>query len=311
MTAYEEDYRRTVKHMPASGFLDGTSIELIRRARRPHPPRQVLFDFDGTLSLIREGWQEVMIPMMVEVLAATGTGETPEGLHRLADDFVTKLTGKQTIYQMIQLSEEVAARGGKPLDPLEYKKIYHDRLMERIRHRRDALRSGEVLPRDMLVPYSCEMLQALRERGVSLYLASGTDRKYVLEEARLLGLEEWFGPHIYGAIEDYRNYSKAMVIERILRENSVDGKTLVGFGDGYVEIQNVKEAGGVAVAVASNERARDGTVNQWKRDRLIGIGADVVIPDYGDFRALLAYLWGESPQQAGRQPPEPGALTRE
>ena len=37
---------------------------------RPDLPRgrfrSVLFDFDGTLSLIREGWPQVMIPMMVE-----------------------------------------------------------------------------------------------------------------------------------------------------------------------------------------------------------------------------------------------------
>ena len=34
------------------------------------------FDFDGTLSLIREGWPQIMIPMMVEVLKETGTAET-------------------------------------------------------------------------------------------------------------------------------------------------------------------------------------------------------------------------------------------
>ena len=28
--------------------------------------RHALFDFDGTLSLIREGWQDVMIPQMVD-----------------------------------------------------------------------------------------------------------------------------------------------------------------------------------------------------------------------------------------------------
>ena len=38
--------------------------------------RSVLFDFDGTLSLIREGWPQVMIPMMVDVLRSTGTRET-------------------------------------------------------------------------------------------------------------------------------------------------------------------------------------------------------------------------------------------
>ena len=32
---------------------------------------QALFDFDGTISLIREGWQRIMIPMMVEILMET------------------------------------------------------------------------------------------------------------------------------------------------------------------------------------------------------------------------------------------------
>jgi phosphoglycolate phosphatase-like HAD superfamily hydrolase len=165
--------------------------------------------------------------------------------------------------------------------------------MERIRGRREALRSGKARPRDFLVPYSEEILDELRGRGVKLYLASGTDEKYVVEEARLLGLDRWFGEKCYGAIDDYTNYSKAMVIERILSENRVEGSLLLGFGDGYVEIENVKAAGGTAVAVATNEAKRDGTVDGWKRDRLIGVGADIVIPDYRDWRQLVAYLWNE------------------
>ena len=35
--------------------------------------RHALFDFDGTLSLIRAGWQEVMVPQMVGWLH----GDTP------------------------------------------------------------------------------------------------------------------------------------------------------------------------------------------------------------------------------------------
>ena len=36
---------------------------------RPRPGvSHVLFDFDGTLSLIREGWPEVMLPMFEEML---------------------------------------------------------------------------------------------------------------------------------------------------------------------------------------------------------------------------------------------------
>ena len=288
---HEADYRRLVTAPVSGRFVAGTSVEIVREVRLAEPPRHVLFDFDGTISLIREGWPEVMVPMMVEVLLGTGTSETAEALRRVAHDFVMQLTGKQTIYQMIRLAEEVRKRGGSPLEPSRYKDMYHDRLMERIRDRREALRSGKARPEDMLVPFSLDMLEALAARGVSMYLASGTDEKYVLEEARLLRLERWFGDRIYGAIEDYRNYSKAMVIERILRENNVDGALLLGFGDGYVEIENVKSAGGTAVAVASNEAERDGSVDHWKRDRLIGVGADAVIPDYRDWKALVEYIW--------------------
>src|SRR3984893_6221354 len=88
--------------------------------------RSVLFDFDGTLSLIREGWPQVMVPMMVDVLRQTGTRETDQELTVTVEEFVMRLNGRQTIYQMIQLAEEVARRGGRPLDPLQYKHRYHN-----------------------------------------------------------------------------------------------------------------------------------------------------------------------------------------
>src|SRR6516164_6524720 len=106
--------------------------------------RSVLFDFDGTLSLIREGWPQVMIPMMVDVLRQTGTQETGPELTAAVEDFVMRLNGRQTIYQMIQLAEEVRRRGGTPLEPLAYKHRYHDLLMARIHGRLDALSTGAV-----------------------------------------------------------------------------------------------------------------------------------------------------------------------
>jgi phosphoglycolate phosphatase-like HAD superfamily hydrolase len=143
----------------------------------------------------------------------------------------------------------------------------------------------------MVVPHSLELLDALRRRNVALYVASGTDEPFVVEEVALLGLDRYFGRHVYGARDDYRSFSKAQVIARILRENAVDGASLLGFGDGYVEIQNIKAVGGLAVAVASDEAGRSGRPDPWKRDRLLGAGADIVIPDYRDHRALLDYLW--------------------
>src|SRR5574340_1036131 len=104
---YEEDYRRVAPPPGDSHYLPGTSIEIVRPPDRRRPAEHALFDFDGTLSLIREGCPDVMVPMMVEVLQATGTCEPAGDLRRLAFEFVMQLNGKQTIYQMIRLAEEV------------------------------------------------------------------------------------------------------------------------------------------------------------------------------------------------------------
>src|SRR5579864_8060162 len=95
--------------------------------------RVVLFDFDGTLSLIRSGWMNVMVPMMVEILAGLKTGETEEQLRTVVEDFVWRLTGKETIYQMMALAEAIETRGGRPLPPLVYKQMYLNRLWEKIK----------------------------------------------------------------------------------------------------------------------------------------------------------------------------------
>ncbi len=273
-------------------FLDDTCIEIINPHIQRGHIRHALFDFDGTVSLIREGWQGVMIPMMVEVLLETPAHESEEELRAVVTEFVDQLTGKQTIYQMIQLCEEVRQRGGEPLDSLEYKWMYLERLWERIKGRVAGLKRGEIEPEEMMVPGAAPMLEALRAWGVSCYLASGTDEVYVLDEAAALGLLPYF-TGIYGALDDYQNYSKKMVIERILNENHLSGPELVAFGDGYVEIEDTKSVGGIAVGVASDEANRQG-VNEWKRQRLIQAGADIIIPDFRQHERLVAYLFVEN-----------------
>ena len=124
-----------------------------------------------------------------------------------------------------------------------------------------------------------------------MYLASGTDIEYVLEEARLLGIEKFFEGYIYGALDNYKSFSKQLIIDRILSENRIEGSKLIVFGDGYVEIENGKSVGGTAIAVASDEASRSGKVDAWKYERLIRAGADIVMPDYRDYEILLDYLW--------------------
>ena len=106
------------------------------------------------------------------------------------------------------------------------------------------------------------------------------------------GLRDEQGALKDGALDDYMQFSKKMIIERILCENQIPGEQLLSFGDGYVEIQNTKEVGGLAVAVASDEAHNgSGRMDEWKRQRLLGVGADMVIPDYRDAVPLLDMIF--------------------
>ena len=269
---------------------DATQLLEIVNPDFPRGPfRVAIFDFDGTLSLIRRNWQNTMIPMMVDELVKLNTGESPEELHNIVEQFVMRLNGRQTIYQMIQLTEEIKKRGGKPREPLEYKHQYHDLLWQQVSLRIDAIQSGKMPPEDATVPGSAELLQTLQESGVELYLASGTDLKYVELEVKLLTLHEYFAPRIHGALDDYKTFSKAKVIANIIRDTNLNGEQIVGFGDGFVEIEEVKRVGGLAIGVASNEEERSG-IDAWKRERLIRAGADIILGDYRQRTELLRLI---------------------
>ncbi|RJP34538.1 MAG: HAD family hydrolase [Candidatus Omnitrophota bacterium] len=273
-------------------YLPNSQIEIINDAIERGHVRHVVFDFDGTLSLIREGWQQVMIPMGVEILLETKSGESEQELYDVVNEFVTRLTGKQTIYQMIELANEVEKRGGKPKDALEYKRMYLDRLWTRIKHRVEGLKNGVLDPIDFVVPGSYDLLEALKERGVTMYLASGTDLPYVQDESSVLNVSRYFGPHIYGALDNYKDFSKRMIIQKIIKDNHLSGPQLLTFGDGYVEIEDTKVVDGIAVGVPTDEVGKI-NVDEWKRNRLIQAGADMIIPHYRECDRLMAYLFNE------------------
>lgn len=254
--------------------------------------RFALFDFDGTLSLIREGWQDVMVPYFVDEIRTTPRCESRGDVDLVVREFVTRLTGKQTIYQCFQLAEEIRKRGGTPGEPLAYKHEYLARLWTRIQDRVAGLKSGDVFPERWLLRGAVEFLEALKARGVSLYLASGTDSQFVVDEARALRIDHYFGENIYAALDDYKAFSKQQIIDRILSENNLHGPELLVVGDGYVEIENGKGAGGFAVGVASDE-ASPGGLDAWKRERLLKAGADIIVRDYADTAGLVRYLFAE------------------
>lgn len=251
--------------------------------------RHAVLDFDGTLSYLRDGWQDFMVPMMVDVLAECPAAEPREELEKLVMDFVDHLTGKQTIYQMLRIVEEVEARGGKPRPALEYKLEYNRQLGEEVARRTSAIQSGTAKAEDFLIPGSRELMEGLVSRGVRCYLASGTDIEFVREEAHLLDLSKYFEGGIFGALPNYKDFSKEKVIRKIIADHQLQGASLLVVGDGYVEIQNGRDVDAVTFGVYTPERNRY-HMNDDKRDRLVRAGAHLLASDLSEGAAVLDYL---------------------
>lgn len=272
-------------------YLPGTEIEIINDIERGKI-RYGLFDFDGTISILREGWQDIMQPVCVEMICGD-TAPTPE-LEAEVRTMIDETTGIQTILQMERLVEMIREKGFVPesqiKDAQDYKSIYLNRLMVPVRERLANLASG-AMPRDAAVVNGApEFLDIIsKQDGLELYVFSGTDRDDVRNEANKLGVDHHF-VEIWGALRTFQEYSKEKIIQDLVKEHQLSGPEVIAVGDGPVEIRNVKAVGGIALGVASDEKVGSG-LDEEKRTRLIKAGADIIIPDFGEAKALADYLF--------------------
>ncbi len=275
-------------------YLTGTDIRIYNNGFETGNIKHAIFDFDGTISILREGWEKIMEPVMVESICGD-LKATPEIIERVKN-FIDESTGIQTILQMEGLVKIVKEIGLVPkekiMDAWGYKKIYNDRLMIPVNKRISELESGEKKLEDFTLKGSLEFCKKMFERGVIMYLASGTDRTDVRKESEKVAAAQYFKGGIYGAIGTIEEYSKDKVIKEILRDHNLHGSELVVFGDGPVEIRNAKENGAIAVGVASDEVKGHGW-NEAKVNRLTKAGCDILIADFSEGEELLNYLFGK------------------
>jgi len=275
-------------------YIAGTEIEQLSDLPFDLQIQHCIFDHDGTLSTLREGWEQIMEPMMLRAILgpqyATASAALFSKTTKEVRAFIDRTTGMQTLVQMKGLVELVRQGGwtdeSQILDEHGYKRIYNEELLKTVRQRMSKLQSGELIPTDFEIKNAALLLQELHKRGIMLYLASGTDEADVISEAKLMGYAHFFEGRIFGAVGDIKVEAKKMVLERIIRENGLMGHQFATFGDGPVEIRETQKCGGFCIGVASDEVRRFG-LNLAKRSRLIRAGANLVVPDFSQLSALL------------------------
>jgi rfaE bifunctional protein kinase chain/domain len=281
-------------------YHDKSEIELCCESIPLGRIKHAVFDNDGTISTLRQGWEKIMAPTMVKAILGDHYKAADVTLYhqvrRRVAEYIDKSTGIQTILQMEALVEMVKEFRIVPtdriLDAVGYKEIYNKHLIELVNRRIEKVKRGELEIGDYTLKGSLAFLRALRQRGISLYLASGTDREDVLRESAALGYAELFEGRIYGALGDVTKYSKKMVINDIMRENNLEGAQLAVFGDGPVELRECRKRSGLAIGVASDEVRRYG-LNIEKRTRLVRAGAQIIVPDFSQWDRLIELLFQE------------------
>ena len=289
MIPYPNDTSRTENGTaPAAAYLERMthppdSIEWLHADAPRGNYRAAVFDFDGTLSLLREGWSRLMAEIGLDYLGSAATAEYLEREMLL-------LSGKPSIFQMRRLAEIIAERSGRIADPDAMLAIFLERLIALSASRQQRITDAIDVPAAWTVPGTFAILENLRRRGVTLLLASGTDLAFVRRECDILGLTEFFGERIHGPADNTPNFSKRTVIEHFLNELGIDGASLLGFGDGYSETVEIKRAGGTMIGVASHEAGIPG-INRMKREMLVELGADAIVPDYADGERLIQWLF--------------------
>jgi len=281
-------------------YHEGTEIELCCALLPLGQIKHAVFDHDGTISTLRQGWERIMAPVMIKAILGDEYKTADETVYHKARnrvlDYIDKSTGVQTIVQMEALVEMVREFALVPAEKIRdkfgYKQVYNDALMELVDKRIGKFRRGELDINDYTIKGALEFLRVLKQRGIRLYLASGTDRQDVVAESEALGYAGLFDGGIYGSVGDVAKYSKKMVIGRIMSENDLQGPELVVFGDGPVEIRECRKRDGISVGIASDEIRRHG-LDIEKRSRLIKAGAHILTPDFSAGKPLLKLLLGE------------------
>ena len=219
--------------------------------------------------------------------------EASQRVHQPLLEDILSLNGKSSIFQMERCAQRLVENAGPSLKPEKMLQEYLAVLQAAVQERISTILAGKAQPDEFVVHGARRLLGLLQERGLTLIILSGTAEPQVKQEAALLQLASFFGPHIYGGTANLAQSSKQAVIERLLREEQIPGDHLLAVGDGPVELQIAKAHGGLAVGIASDEDLNgSGKPHPQKVPLLRQAGADLLIADYRQPDRLVQQIFG-------------------
>jgi phosphoglycolate phosphatase-like HAD superfamily hydrolase len=258
----------------------------------PGQIKKFVSDTDGTFSTLREGWEGIMGPMMVEMIIGKAEIDQDDrgAIERVVADYIHESTGINTILQMARLVGMVKEYGlvpaGQILDDQGYKAEYNRRLMVPVGQRLNNLARRGLKLTDVTMYGALQFVQ-LASKSVDIHVFSGTDDEDVRKELAAIGI----APHvksIHGALREYKDSNKEMVLRKLMTDFGLLGPQVAVIGDGKVELQVGAEAGCITIGIASNE-VLGYSWNLKKVERLAPY-ADILTSDFRYYHAIMRLL---------------------
>ncbi|MFE5840572.1 HAD family hydrolase [Streptomyces niveus] len=220
----------------------------------------VLFDFDGPVCRLFAGYPADSVAAgLVDWLRRQGRADL------LAEDDA-RSGDPHAVLRAVAL----AAPGSDFLAKLE------DQLTE---HERRATETAEP------TPDADELIRTLRSRGYGLAITTNNSAAIVERYLTARGLLDCFGPHIHGRTQDLlRLKPDPDCLLRALDSTGVAAGRALMIGDTPADCIAARKAGVAFVGYARNER---------KRNLLLGVGANTIVPSMGPVLAAVGHRQGE------------------
>jgi len=246
-----------------------------------------IVDWDGTISLLREGWNKVMKDYIANYISLN-----PQKKDLLwAENFIKETMGENTVDQMLGMMAKAHENGVKnmPIDQKKRKNLaekqrikYRKSLEEKMRSKR--IKRAKVHPGEFINKGIKKFLQELKKRNVKIFVISGSEQKErggIEEEVEILKLKHYF-EKVFGYNGQIHPYTKENALKWIIKKYKIKNPLqILVVGDGPKEIKTGRDFGTITIGLVSNNLSKK---------NLLKSGADYIVYNPTDLVDCLNYI---------------------